>query len=380
MQTRTHSCRAFVTIALLLVSAAAFAQDLATERKAVLRSHGSVEHADLDLFPVQPSPGLVFEQPVAYPDAESLRLHFVRLDEEAADGSWEIRVLQDNETRSTITHVELAGKSYWSDEFAGSMVVVQIHSTESDSPLRVRIEDVAVGKRAPVRLSITGDNQLTPIDLQDAWVRESGTSIARLRFTADDREIYTCTAFLLAPRLMLTNQHCIAGTTELESALVDFDYDSKIAETVFTRLSAIVATDHGLDYSVVELKDAIDRPPLVIDATPAQADQELLIIQHPGGEPKQVSVEDCVVGQTPVPGRGDVPSDFEHLCDTQTGSSGAPVIDRQNRKVVGLHHLGFDEENDTLLNRAVHIGLILEDFDDGLRDAISGDCNEDDDT
>jgi V8-like Glu-specific endopeptidase len=229
---------------------------------------------------------------------------------------------------------------------------------------------------APVRLSITGENQLTAINLQEAWVQDIGKRIARLRFVADDRKIYTCTAFLVAPQLLLTNQHCIAGDTELESALVDFDYDSAIAETLFTRLKTLVANDYDLDYSIVELLDTVDRTPLSLDEAAAIADQDLLIIQHPGGQPKQVSVQDCKVGLQQVKGRGDVQSDFEHLCDTQTGSSGSPVIDRQHRLVVGLHHLGFEEDNNNLHNRAVHIGMILDDLDEALRARITGENSD----
>jgi V8-like Glu-specific endopeptidase len=66
-----------------------------------------------------------------------------------------------------------------------------------------------------------------------------------------------------------------------------------------------------------------------------------MVIQHPGGEPKQVSFIACEAIQDPVDGRGPE-TDFTHTCDTAGGSSGAPVFDLQGR-LVGLHHYGFAE-------------------------------------
>lgn len=374
--TKLKESGSLVLVFLLAAMAqSALAQDLAMERRAVLRSFGKVEHPELNLFPVLDEPGIVYAQRVAYSGAESLRLHFIRLNEDAADGTWEIRVLQNGEVKSQTTNAELATGSYWSDEYVGSSLRVELHSTTADNPIKIQIADVAVRKMAPSRLSITGENQLVPITRHAAWVQNLGKSIARLRFVADDGEIYSCTAFLVSPNLMLTNQHCIAGRTELESALVDFDFDSKIAETFDTRLSTIVASDYELDYSLVELVNVVDRTPLTFDESTAKTGQELLIIQHPGGEPKQVSVDDCAVGEQSVKGRSDEQSDFEHLCDTETGSSGSPVIDWNSRSVVGLHHLGFEEDNNNLLNRAVHITLILNDLD-GLRARIMGPAPE----
>jgi V8-like Glu-specific endopeptidase len=171
---------------------------------------------------------------------------------------------------------------------------------------------------------------------------------------------------MLAPGLMITNQHCISSQSELESALVDFDYDSETSDTLFTRLSQLVVSNHDLDYSIVKLSETIERPPLRFAGTPIATGDKLIVIQHPGGEPKQVSVEDCAVGTPFVMGRTLSDTDFEHLCDTQTGSSGSPVIDNERHLVVGLHHLGFEEDNNNLLNRAVHIDRIQADIETRL--------------
>jgi hypothetical protein len=356
--------------ALLALGSEAHSQDLAEERAAVLRQFGSVEKEELGLFPVRPSAGLIFKVPVAKSGAESLRLRLVRLSDLADNHDWELRILKDGAVVSRMLPENLASGSYWSDEFEGSNIDVELHSAVENNPIRLQIADVAVTRKEPIRLSITGDDQLTPIGSHMNWVQELGSSVARLRFIGDDRNIYSCTAFLIGPNLLLTNQHCIASEEERASALVDFDYDTKISDTLFTRLSELVATNNALDYSIVRLSDSIDRAPLEFDSCAATGDDELLIIQHPGGQPKQVSVDDCVVGQDKVDGRVQPNTDFEHLCDTQTGSSGAPVLNRESKKVVGLHHLGFDEDTNELFNRAVHIDLIAADLSEDVRQRV----------
>lgn len=351
---------------------AADAQELAEERAAVLRQFGSVEKEELNLFPVRSEAGLIFKVPVAKSGAESLRLRLVRLSDPADSHDWEFRILKNGTVVSRLLPEDLESGSYWSDEFEGNSLDVELHSTVENNLIRLQVADVAVTRKEPIRLSITGDDQLTPIGSHIDWVRELGSSVARLRFIGDDRRIYTCTAFLIGPGLLLTNQHCIASEEERASALVDFDYDTKVSDTVFTRLSELLATNSVFDYSIVRLSDAIDRAPLEFDDTAAAGDDELLVIQHPGGQPKQVSLEDCVVGQDEVDGRVQPNTDFEHLCDTQTGSSGAPVLNRDSKKVVGLHHLGFDADTNELFNRAVHIGLIEADLSDDVRQRVFG--------
>lgn len=350
----------------------AHSQELAEERAAILRQFGSVEREELNLFPVRPEAGVIFRVPVAKPGAESLRLRFVRLSDQADNHDWELRILKNGAVESILLPENLETESYWSDEFEGSNVDIELHSTVENNPIRLQLVDVAVTRKEPIRLSITGDDQLTPIGTHIDWVQELGSSVARIRFIGDDRRIYSCTGFLVGPNLLLTNQHCIASEEERASALVDFDYDTKLSDTVFTRLSELVATDSALDYSIVSLSDSIDRAPLEFDGCSATGDDKLLIIQHPGGQPKQVSLDDCLVGQGKVEGRVQPDTDFEHLCDTQTGSSGAPVLDRNSKKVVGLHHLGFDKDTDELFNRAVHIDLISADLSDDVRQRVFG--------
>ena len=134
------------------------------------------------------------------------------------------------------------------------------------------------------------------------------------------------------------------------------------------RLRELLHTSFALDYALVRLKKPVDRVPLRLDSTHPANREQLLIIQHPGGEPKQISLRDCTVDGTPVDGRREAGTDFGHQCDTMTGSSGSPVFRFGTKTVVGLHHLGYDAQ--TVFNRAVHIDRVLADLSQAHRAEI----------
>ena len=84
----------------------------------------------------------------------------------------------------------------------------------------------------------------------------------------------------------------------------------------------------------------------------------VFIIQHPAGEPKQISKINCAAGTVPVDGRTSA-SDFTHTCDTVGGSSGSPVFN-ETGDLVGLHHYGFNEGGFWTENRAIRMKRIVD--------------------
>jgi hypothetical protein len=95
-------------------------------------------------------------------------------------------------------------------------------------------------------------------------------------------------------------------------------------------------------------------------ATDAAISEELAIIQHPGGNEKQISFINCTVMALPVDGRANE-TDFSHTCDTAGGSSGSPVFNA-NGVLVGLHHYGFNDGQieEWTENRAVRMSGITD--------------------
>jgi hypothetical protein len=144
----------------------------------------------------------------------------------------------------------------------------------------------------------------------------------------------------------MSNEHCIASQDAVDSLEVTFGYErTSCGGTTFTDGETFMGdrllfADAKLDVALMTLQGqpSARYAFLPLSAREPQAGEALFLPQHPGGSFKQVSVTDCQVG-TPMMD-GDAPgSDFGHLCDTEHGSSGSPVLD-QDLNVIGLHHLG----------------------------------------
>jgi hypothetical protein len=355
-----------------LAPSATAADDLNTERGRVLTLVGPVKDLTsqtIVLQPLESDVGLVFVRDHREPGARSLRLHF-KVENDTAPPSWALKV-KDSGGKEVWSAApsDGVGTAFWSDEIPGDRAKVEVYSTTRANPVRIRIDRVAIRNDKVDPLSITGKrNDLKSIRGQDAWIVEDGRSVARLRFVADSGGLFSCTAFLVTRDLLLTNQHCIATDSERDSALVDFDYDTDRLAHKPVRLKELAHTSFALDYAVVRMQKPADRHALKLDTTQAPDGEHLLVIQHPAGEPKQVSLRDCVVDGPSVKGREHPDTDFGHQCDPMTGSSGSPVFRLETRTVVGLHHLAYDQG--ALFNRAVHIQRVLRDLPSALRTEI----------
>ncbi len=151
------------------------------------------------------------------------------------------------------------------------------------------------------------------------------------------------TGFLVAPDLMMTNHHVIRDADAARRAEVSFFYELGIDKskrdeiTVGAADEALLFTDPELDVSVVRLKD----PPQLghyLPIRPARLaqDQRVAIIQHPGGFPKKISMQNNMVAAA---------DDrlVQYYTSTQAGSSGSPVFD-DDFAVVAIHHGAVQDE------------------------------------
>lgn len=356
-----------LVLATLAPWSTASSQEFEAERARVVQQIGDVKEDDINLFPLRDAPGLVFSQEITEPGAQYLRFYF-EMAEPGVD--WGLRVRDGNSVLWETSEDAATDPAFWSPEFDRDQLSIDVFSAKSDNALKLVLSRIVIGADKGTPESITEPNELTSINGQDAWIQELGRSVARLRIVGDFGGTFTCTAFLVTPEIMLTNQHCIASNAEAKSTKVDFDFDVPGPPGEVGELMELLDSSFELDYAVVRLKEASSRPPLELDVVRPDDDAQLLIIQHPGGQPKQISLADCSVDGVLVEGRGADMTDFGHQCDTLGGSSGSPVFDFADRKVVGLHHLGIDEGSNKLFNRAAHIELVLEDLDDDVRAEI----------
>ena len=173
---------------------------------------------------------------------------------------------------------------------------------------------------------------------------------------------YVCTGFLIADDLLMTNQHCVSDQAVCETTVAIFGYqyhaEGHLDPGRQHRCLSVEDTHYEHDVAVLKLADAPgeDWGRLDFAAKDPVDGEDLLLIQHPAGQPKQVSKTDCTVLGPSSDGRGK-DTDFAHGCDTLGGSSGSPVINLRGQ-VVGLHHYGFGQKLYWKSNRAVKGSLV----------------------
>lgn len=148
------------------------------------------------------------------------------------------------------------------------------------------------------------------------------------------------TGFLTDENLLVTNNHVLPSAAAACEAVAQFNYqkttsglDEPIDELGFVPAEGFV-TSIDDDFTIVRVAGAPNAKWGALAVRPAVigVGDRVNIIQHPGGDQKQLSFFANVVVHV---GAGRI----QYLTDTMPGSSGAPVFDRA-WNLVGLHHSG----------------------------------------
>jgi hypothetical protein len=232
-----------------------------------------------------------------------------------------------------------------------------------------------------------------PCQPAPASVRALGESVGMIMLSYK-QTVWTCSGFLVAPDLFMTNWHC-GGDRDtasdaywdqdvLRSAIIDFSWDGDGLSNEYGFSGALtdgkpVIKDRDADYALFRvhpLQQSIGPPPILRFRQNAAlaAGTDLDIIHHPLSRIKHLTREGCRVKVESLPSWFDKVEgvDFGHTCDTEGGSSGAPVLDRDGN-VVGMHHSGYTKDGSgrcDKTNKAVKIDSILRRLPTPLREEI----------
>ena len=179
--------------------------------------------------------------------------------------------------------------------------------------------------------------------------RRIGRPIGRLKVKVKNSSgrtgVALCTASIISEKYILTNNHCIPGSTKLTvvSAKIEMGYlDAE--NTAMVRTYKVdnkpVQTSKELDFSIVRVFGNPSKlyGTIRLARTRPHVQDAVFIIHHPEGAPKTLSRKDCWVNALSG-------VNFIHTCDTLGGSSGSPVFSDETFEVVGLHFAGSSQGN-----------------------------------
>jgi endonuclease G len=164
---------------------------------------------------------------------------------------------------------------------------------------------------------------------------------------------FVATGFLIAPSIVLTNNHVIATVSEATTSTLQFNYqdtfDGSPAIRDDWRLdpSRVFYTNVALDFTIVAVRPqkrgeatvtagsiwgTIPLPPGPLQFA---IGTQMNIIQHPAGRKKEVALHNNTIDKI-------FSNVIRYKTDSEEGSSGSPVFNNA-WDLVALHHAGGDQ-------------------------------------
>lgn len=365
--------RAAACVLAALCASVAMAQDAADQSEAPQLPRpvdGGVETLNIRIaFDPEASGNLKWSDQIARFGANYIRLRISRQGAPFPEGARFV-ILPEGGPELQIDLASLGDEAVWSPMIIGGRARLAVLSETPLQGSTLLIDRLAKEAGGMTLYSAHGPNDIRPVHDPEApaAVAEVSRAVALLSFI-DQGESVACTGFLVAPDIILTNEHCVRSEADCHSLTAVFGYEAGTDGRIRQGPQASCIgfdpnwSNYAADVTAIRIAPppGDDYPPLAITTLTAEPPpRELFIVQHPGAVPKHLSFIDCTIARWPVDGRA-TGTDFSHTCDTAKGSSGSPVFDLAGR-LVGIHHFGFqDVPNDVWTeNRGVRIKPISE--------------------
>jgi V8-like Glu-specific endopeptidase len=194
------------------------------------------------------------------------------------------------------------------------------------------------GKRDENQISekIIGDSTLRPIAFLERGI-EVSRAVAYIGLPV---QAGSGSGFLVASDLLLTNAHVLVDRANAEASIYRFNFQNNWAGNaqapaeVGAKPGGVFVRNEVFDFSLVELAGDPGATWGWIPLVPGKIgkDSRINIIQHPGGQPKQISIQNNFVEYWDD-------KVVQYVTSTMPGSSGSPAFD-DSWNIVALHHAG----------------------------------------
>ena len=156
-------------------------------------------------------------------------------------------------------------------------------------------------------------------------------------------------------KVLITNNHVI--NLEMKKIIISINNDKEIKEIDLN--NRIKYTNKEYDITIIEIKEEdkindyleLDENIMKKGGNKLYINNTIYIIQYPGG--KRLGVSYGILNGI----YEDKEYNFNHLCCTEEGSSGSPIINIINNKVIGIH-----KESEKNYNKGLFINYAIEDF------------------
>ena len=148
-------------------------------------------------------------------------------------------------------------------------------------------------------------------------------------------------------KCLMTNNHILNEDYFKTNKQIEMEYKNEIKVIPISKRRII--TSKRLDYTCIEIFDTdnikrffLINQQILISDLKIFIEKEIFILQFPKGE--DISFSDGKIKSVYNQ------DSFSHNCSTLQGSSGSPVILRDDSTVIGIHHSSFTEDEDNKTN------------------------------
>ena len=244
------------------------------------------------------------------------------------------------------------------DPEAARQGLVDFRPLDHEDPERFKKRIAHVMKEAGDAAPIEYERILNNSDLMSINYFERGLiaalAVGRLLLRGTGGELLGYgTGFLVAPRLLMTNNHVLNGKDESRNSQIEFNYQINSAgKPLESHLFALQPdeffyTNKDLDFSLVAVAEAAQNNQRALsqfgwlqlnaEVGKVARGEYLTIIQHPNGEYKQIAIRENQLLKI-------ADQHLWYKTDTAPGSSGSPVFN-DLWQVVALHHSGVPDRD-----------------------------------